>query len=457
MRITEATIASAAIRNIIQSRDRLDRLQTQIASGYKINRPADDPIATQQIMNSSSQLADSAQYVTNIKNGGLLLQTTDLALQGITEYLQKAKDFGYSVANGTQDTTLRNDALRNLQQIKEQIIQLANTEYNGKYILGGFKNDTSPFDANGNYSGTMLISGNTTTGSQLVDNIDTTGLAVGMAISGPGIPADTTITAITGSGPGSSLTLSRNATANGTAASLVVDPTTVRTVSGTTTVGSDLVTGISNTGLLPGMTVTGPGIPPGTTVLAVPAAAPAAADTLQLSAAVVATIPPTVPPVSLTFVGNFSPMDGEIAVEIDKGITVAVNLSGRELLRGLSQQPTGAAVQSGIDIFRTLDNLIQAISNDDRQAIMAELPNLNRAYEQVQAGRSELTGRQLRLQNTEKMHEAMQTNLKNVVGSIQNIDYAKTITELNLQQTAFEATLSATARISQLSLLDYLK
>ena len=43
-----------------------------------------------------------------------------------------------------------------------------------------------------------------------------------------------------------------------------------------------------------------------------------------------------------------------------------------------------------------------------------------------------------------------------VYSSTQNVDYAKLGIELSQQQIAFEASLSATAKLSQLSLLDYM-
>ena len=54
------------------------------------------------------------------------------------------------------------------------------------------------------------------------------------------------------------------------------------------------------------------------------------------------------------------------------------------------------------------------------------------------------------------MNESTRNTLQTVYGNVQNADYAKLAVELSQQQLAFEATLSSTARISQVSLLDYL-
>ncbi len=97
------------------------------------------------------------------------------------------------------------------------------------------------------------FTGNTTSGSKSVTSVTgAAGLLIGETVSGTGIPLGTTITAI--SGP--TITLSAAATANGTAVSL--------------TAGSTLLTNVSTViGLAVGQTITGPGIPTGTTITAI--------------------------------------------------------------------------------------------------------------------------------------------------------------------------------------------
>jgi flagellar hook-associated protein 3 FlgL len=50
-----------------------------------------------------------------------------------------------------------------------------------------------------------------------------------------------------------------------------------------------------------------------------------------------------------------------------------------------------------------------------------------------------------------------QNTLKGMYGDIQNVDYAQAGVQLSQQTTAFNAALSTTAKLSQLSLLDYMK
>jgi len=55
------------------------------------------------------------------------------------------------------------------------------------------------------------------------------------------------------------------------------------------------------------------------------------------------------------------------------------------------------------------------------------------------------------------LNDNNKSTLLSISTRTQEVDYAKLGIELNSQKTAFDASLSATAKLSQLSLLDYLR
>ena len=114
--------------------------------------------------------------------------------------------------------------------------------------------------------GTEALASNGTTiiGSPLITAISSTAaLLVGMPVTGTGIPANAKIASIIDT---TSLTLSANATAAGTAA--LTFGAGVQNVAGSAAAGTPLISGISSTtALLAGMPVTGPGIPDGATIV----------------------------------------------------------------------------------------------------------------------------------------------------------------------------------------------
>ncbi|MRR05573.1 MAG: flagellar hook-associated protein 3 [Deltaproteobacteria bacterium] len=139
----------------------------------------------------------------------------------------------------------------------------------------------------------------------------------------------------------------------------------------------------------------------------------------------------------------------DISVEIDQDSLAAINITGDKLLKG-----TG--VYGSVDILQTFDNLITAITNNDTSTIQSEAEKLDAAMKQVANAVSDVGNRLTRLDSAKTMITQNQNTLSGIISGTQEVDMIKAATELNQQQTAFEAALAATAKISQLSLLDYL-
>lgn len=140
---------------------------------------------------------------------------------------------------------------------------------------------------------------------------------------------------------------------------------------------------------------------------------------------------------------------GAINVDIDRDSPAQINVSGEKLFLG-----TGGAGDYGpINIFDEIDNLIGATTVAQVQTGIQKMKD---ATNQVVSAQADVAGRQIRFEAAQTMATRNQNTLKNMISDIQNVDYAKAGVELSQQQTAFQAALSTTAKITNLSLLDYL-
>ena len=151
-----------------------------------------------------------------------------------------------------------------------------------------------------------------------------------------------------------------------------------------------------------------------------------------------------------TTTGAFSGTDDLLNMEIAPGSTVATNVSGGALLRG--NDPS-----SPVDILGSIEALITAITNKDSAAITDGVKNMKAAGDQITSAMTDVAGRLVRLDNMQSMIDSNQNTLKTIFGDMQNVDYAKAGVLLSQQTTAFNAALSTTAKLSQLSLLDYMR
>lgn len=145
MRITPNITAQNSLYNIQSSRTLLDSLQEKIASGKNINRTSDDPVTARLLMGLNDKIVASRQYSSNITKANIWLEMTNTALDGMYSYVDQAKKLVSSLASGTSDANTQQNAIQQLTLIKQQLVDLGNTQLDGVYIFGGGDIDQSPF------------------------------------------------------------------------------------------------------------------------------------------------------------------------------------------------------------------------------------------------------------------------------------------------------------------------
>jgi flagellar hook-associated protein 3 FlgL len=140
-------------------------------------------------------------------------------------------------------------------------------------------------------------------------------------------------------------------------------------------------------------------------------------------------------------------------IEIGQNATQTLNVTGdRLLLGGGTDSKYGTT-----DILAAFDTLINATAvGGSVAAIPGAAIELENGAKQLINATSDILSRTTRLDNMGKLNDNNKNTLLSISTSVQEVDYAKLGVQLNQQKTAFDASLSATAKLSQLSLLDYL-
>jgi len=153
---------------------------------------------------------------------------------------------------------------------------------------------------------------------------------------------------------------------------------------------------------------------------------------------------------------SYSGDDNQSEVEVTENSYQTVNITGDRLLKGSGSNPSYGST----DILKTLDDLISAVGDSttasDTTAIQQGAKDLEAGAAQVDNAQIDVAARLKRLDTMSTMNTNNKTTLENVVSNIQSVDLTTVGTELSQQQTAYEAALAATAKISSMSLLDYL-
>jgi flagellar hook-associated protein 3 FlgL len=135
-----------------------------------------------------------------------------------------------------------------------------------------------------------------------------------------------------------------------------------------------------------------------------------------------------------------------------------------QVLRTVSPSAKIRVDTSSAEVFGTgstqVFDLLKKISADlrtDPTQLEDDLGKLNQATTSMQAGLSSVGARVNRLTQLQNYADSRVVDLNNQVSTVEDIDLPKTITELTLQQTAYQAALAATAKVVQPSLVDFLR
>jgi flagellar hook-associated protein 3 FlgL len=136
---------NSMLRNLAQNSQRMGKMQETLASGKRINKPSDDPIGIGYSMRYRSELATNEQYESNVTDGISWLGFTDNVLNQAGNGLQRARELAIQGATDSNPPEARAIIAKEIDQILNHILNIANSQYNGRYIFNGEKTDVKPF------------------------------------------------------------------------------------------------------------------------------------------------------------------------------------------------------------------------------------------------------------------------------------------------------------------------
>ncbi len=144
MRISDIILSSDFVNNFTNAKSKVNELQTQIATGNKIQQPSDSPDGTANLIGWNSQLEQMNTYSDNIDNASSFVQDTTSTMQSIQDEVTNVLTKLSSVNTTTSPANLNNFADQ-INQSLQTILGLSNISSNGKYVFGGTDFSAQPF------------------------------------------------------------------------------------------------------------------------------------------------------------------------------------------------------------------------------------------------------------------------------------------------------------------------
>lgn len=121
------------------------RLQEQVSTGSQVNRASDDPTGSYQMLGLASQAALLDNFIENASTAADYLQISDTVISSMKQQLTDAINAISQVTSGTYGDQARERTAEQIDQIIEQIVQLANAKHNGLYLFAGGSSGTAPY------------------------------------------------------------------------------------------------------------------------------------------------------------------------------------------------------------------------------------------------------------------------------------------------------------------------
>lgn len=126
--------------------DDLYTLQQKAASQKKYLRPSDNPSVAADNLTLNSRLRSIETYTNTINYTKEWMDSTDFALQKFSTALEDAQKIVLKGLNDTNGEDERKTMAAEIDGLLNQMIEIANTQDQGRYIFAGYKTDTKPFE-----------------------------------------------------------------------------------------------------------------------------------------------------------------------------------------------------------------------------------------------------------------------------------------------------------------------
>lgn len=149
MRITDKIIQERMLRGLQMASARLSETHRRIATNKSINHPSDDPVGNAKAMNYHRDLYKVRQTIKNGDSATALFNFTDSALEKAGEILTDVRNKVSAMATDTVDGDARRAIASEVDIMTDEMLQLANTKFAGRYIFSGHKILQTPYQING--------------------------------------------------------------------------------------------------------------------------------------------------------------------------------------------------------------------------------------------------------------------------------------------------------------------
>ncbi len=146
MRVTHNMMYSSFIGQMNNTLSTYLDTQYSGSTMKKVNAPSDDPAASAHILNYRASIEETEQFTANVSTALGWLTLSDGVLQEVSDTLTRYTEIAQQAATGTMTEDNRQQISSEANELYMQLINLANQEFDGRFIFAGQNIDEVPYE-----------------------------------------------------------------------------------------------------------------------------------------------------------------------------------------------------------------------------------------------------------------------------------------------------------------------
>ncbi len=141
MRITNTMMTNNILLNINRNRETLSMYEEQLSTGKKIQKPSDDPIVAIRALRFRTNVKEITQFKTNSNDAISWASVTEQAVSNVTDIMKRVREIAVQATSDVMNIDNRKNAITEVEELLEAALNEGNASYAGRHVFSGFKTD----------------------------------------------------------------------------------------------------------------------------------------------------------------------------------------------------------------------------------------------------------------------------------------------------------------------------
>lgn len=142
MRITNTMMTNNMLLNINRNRTTMSLYEQQLSTGKVIQKPSEDPIVAVRALKFRTNVKELDQFKSNAEDASSWASVTEQAVTNVTDIAKRIRDLSVQATTDVMNIENRKNVITEIDELMEQFKMETNASYAGRHIFSGYQTDT---------------------------------------------------------------------------------------------------------------------------------------------------------------------------------------------------------------------------------------------------------------------------------------------------------------------------